>query len=223
MEGETMRKKQSKIRKSSGDTGEGEIGEIKRIPIAEEIRESGRKSVASQFADRANPLSHHLAKVSNISAWKCHEEKDDVQQIYLLKMWVNSKPIRNPKAWLNTVASNSRKNAFRHQEKVDNYVENLFNKSRESTRHNGKPLIQSSNVLTPEQELLDRERQSLLNKAMRRALEGFPPEIVEAWLMEKDAKEIHQETGTPLSSVYRILKRMQKAIIAAKEEFENLR
>ena len=55
-------------------------------------------------------------------------------------------------------------------------------------------------------------------EAIIRETESFPPWLVDAWAMGKSPKEIAEETGKPLKTVYRILKQMQKAIIEAEAE-----
>jgi DNA-directed RNA polymerase specialized sigma24 family protein len=66
----------------------------------------------------------------------------------------------------------------------------------------------------PEQALLKKERESLLRNAFRKVIELFPQhkDIAYLWWDGKSPNEIAEQTGKPIQTVYRILKKIQQAL-----------
>lgn len=147
-----------------------------------------------------------LDRVSSWTAWKYKQDKDEIRQIILVEMLMKIHTLRDSqhlKQWVYSVARNKSLNKIRHEQ-----VENLYiqNQSRADKWLDGKPLIQSTNVLTPEQEFLIEER-------MQRATRLFPKEIMLGWAMGKSLREIAEETGKSVEAIYRTLKNIQKTIV----------
>ena len=199
---------------------EEDVGEIMPIYMAEKVEEIDKGDLAAQMADPESDLGRHLEKLSAWMAWQCGQDQNDLKQTLCLKVWSKKDSIHSFIGWLNTTASNGRKNIYRHKDVENAYLEKSSVQPPGDTKRNGRLWVQSTSVLTPEQELLDKERQRQLADIVRRVLGKFPPDIVEKWAMEKTPKEIAEETGKPISTVYRVLGNMEKAIVKAREELE---
>jgi RNA polymerase sigma factor (sigma-70 family) len=123
--------------------------------------------------------------------------------------------------WCYLVAENYCLNQIRHSRLEEKYRElELFKTQGQFGRWQGKPLAPSHSESSPEEELLikeeqlERERvQRLLREAAQRAIQPFPKSLVEAWMNGKTLREISEETGLPITTVHRQLKKVRKAII----------
>ena len=82
-------------------------------------------------------------------------------------------------------------------------------------------VLRSNTSKSPEEVSLEKEQEQaeyeLLQqrlKRLRAITSAFPPDIVSRWIIGMKAKQIHEETGIALATVYRILKKMEVAIYA---------
>lgn len=92
----------------------------------------------------------------------------------------------------------------------------------------GRPLVifaqevlRSNTSQSPEDESLEKEQETVEDELLREHLKrlravtsAFPSKIVSRWAIGMRAKQIHDETGIALSTVYRTLKKMELAIYA---------
>ena len=168
-------------------------------------------------------INDQLIKIATTLAWSFGLDKDDVLQMLWLKLCTEIHTLRDPqclKGWCHIIVGNYCRNVYRHQKVEDSYLENYRHEMRESTRRGGRPMVQSTPVPNPEEELLLKEKEIRFAEAVRRVTRSFPPKVVDGWLQEKSPKDIAEETGIPVKTIYGILKRMQKAIVEERERIE---
>lgn len=162
-----------------------------------------------------------LDRISGSVAWRFHQEKDDVKQELRLKMLTDSDDLRDPaciKGWVSAIATNWCLNKVRRQKLERSYLERKTHEAKESTSHNGEALLQSSPVQTPEDELLESERYSLIQATLLGEVRKSPKWLADAWGPEKSTREMIAETGKPPATVYRHLKNQQKRMVNALRE-----
>lgn len=169
---------------------------------------SGDREAMTSLIEHPEMLQF-LGKVSAWAAWKYKQDIDEVRQAILIKLYEDINTLRNPRAlkhWCYSVAKSYCLNQIRHSNVERSYLNDMQRRSLGDRRRGGVPLIQSTDVPTPDLEFLFEE-------GVRRATKLFPKEIVDGWRMGKPPKEIAQDTGMPITTIYRILKNMQKGII----------
>jgi len=176
-----------------------------------------------------NPWINRLVKeVSAWAEWRFKQPKDRVEQELWWKLWTKFDTIRDLsrlESWLYTAARYYCLNRKDQLHREDTHRDKITSQNWETTRRNGNPIIQCTTESTPEQALLqieqEKEDERVYNerlKRLRKVTEAFPEWLVNGWRMGKTPKEISQEYNKPLPTVYRKLKRMQKAI---KDEFRD--
>jgi len=169
-----------------------------------------------------NPeIVSYVDRVAASTAWKFRQDKADVKQDLLLRMWTDIDTLRDParvKSWCSAVANHRGLNDVRHREIERSYVERKTHEAKEGTSYRGEPLIQSCAVPTPEQELLQKERYLQVRNVVLAAVRQSPKWLMDAWDPEKEPREIIKETGMPPATVYRHLKMMQKRIVEGLRE-----
>lgn len=200
---------------------EDNINDITLNPLIQEAVRGNEEALDSLIMHPE--MSRILDDVSAWAEWMFRQPKDIVKQELLLKLWAKLDTIRDHNRlapWLYTIAKHYCLNEIQHERLETARHDKIMDQSREATRLGGKPLVQSTPELTPEQVLLqieqeeeeDRVRRERLER-LRKAITPFPKWLVEGWSLGKTPKEMAQETGVPLSTIYRNLKNMQKAII----------
>jgi DNA-directed RNA polymerase specialized sigma24 family protein len=169
-----------------------------------------------------------LKKVLNdVSKWaekKFKQDRDEIRDFLTTALYYKIETVSNPRRldlWLSKVAKSYSLNEIRRKRKEHYYIVEIEHDRYDSKKRNDYIMVQSTPVPTPEQELLDKERASLMENAVRKATKSFPPKMVDAWASGRSVKEIIEETGMPASTVYRTLKKMQKAIISEIETMRN--
>lgn len=157
--------------------------------------------------------------LEELSAWAermYEQDREDIKQNLLIISYKNIHSLRdtsNFKSWLFKIARNYCLNTIRRDKREKLFSDEVSDQNRADKKLDGEPLAQFKSELTPEQELLIKEKETLFEKQVRKATEPFSPEIVERWANGQSPKQIAEETGRPLKSVYRVLKNMQDAII----------
>jgi DNA-directed RNA polymerase specialized sigma24 family protein len=147
-----------------------------------------------------------LDKVSSWAAWKYNQDKDDIRQDVSIALWKSIGSLRNPKhlkSWCYTVAKRYCYHKVRHSKVEMAYIQR---QSVGDRRHGGDAFVQATDVLTPDVEFL-------VGEELRRATSQFPQEIVDGLIQGRSAKQISQETGRPVASVYRLLKNITTSIL----------
>jgi len=168
--------------------------------------------------------------LDNISAWaarKYNQDKEDVRENVWIRIYNNIETLRQSsrfEEWCYQVTKHYCLNEIRHQQVERDFQDKVRNQNREDKRRGGKPLVQPKLVPTQEQELLIKEQELVLKEVVRKATEKFPKWLVDAWSIGKTPKQIIEETGQPPSTVYRMLKKLEKAIIdESLSEIETMR
>lgn len=157
--------------------------------------------------------------LNRASAWAGYKFKQDSTEIrdYLILMLIEKLPsIHNHRAldqWLNRAAKNYCLNEIRRSNRERAYINESEHAKHGSKKLRGHTILQSTSVPTPEQELADKERRLLFEEALRKASNKIPFVIADGWIEGKSPREIAQKTGIPLSTVYRLLKNFQKALV----------
>lgn len=159
-----------------------------------------------------DPLINHykviqlLNEISAWAEWKYRQDREDFRQIMVVMICINIHTIVNPrrlKPWCYSTARHYCLNEIRHRKVESSGLDKIKDQY----------MVQASSLLTPEQILLKKERESLRKDALRRVTARYPEWLVSAWSPEKETKDIIRETGKPASTVYRLLREMQQEII----------
>lgn len=127
------------------------------------------------------------------------------------------------KAWCRKVAKNRSLKLIRHRKVEQKHRDSVTNECIQFIRNGKRMIAPCANTLSPEEELMDQEQRLLeqrrkwaLASIARQVVNSFPPKkakIGRRWLAGKSTKQIIQETDQPGSTVYRILKEIQQAIV----------
>ena len=154
-----------------------------------------------------------------VSAWGEHKFKQDraeIRDVLIFKLIKNFEAIHNPRrlnSWLFSVARNYCISELRRSKGERAYVDEINHIIDGNKKHGGHLMQQSTSVETPEQELLNKEREILFEKQVRKATESFPQEIVELWKKGKTPKEIAKEIGISVATIYRTITEIQNAVM----------
>ena len=166
--------------------------------------------------------AENMRYVKNVIAPKlAHEfgaDRDDVEQDVWLKLLKSAKTlpqIESPKSFCFVTGKNNCLNNKRRTNREIKYLESLKTQDIHSTRKTaggGTKVLYCTKAASPEEELLKSE----LREKVRKILQKFPPEkrrIIQLFWSGKSPKEIAELTGTPLKTIYGILKRIEKEIL----------
>ena len=154
-------------------------------------------------------MSRLIDDVSAWAAWKYQQDRDDVRQVIVIALYNRITTLRDAshlEDWCYAITRGYSLNEIRHRKKEISYLEDSKSRSQQAKKREGKPFVEYETASTPEEDFL-------MEKGMRRATRSFPKEIVGAWVIGKSPKQIAQETGRPISTIYRILKNIRRAII----------
>jgi RNA polymerase sigma factor (sigma-70 family) len=164
-----------------------------------------------------------LDNVATRAAGIYHQDADELWQIMVDGIYKYPDKISealNKESWFYEIAKNYCLNEIRHQKVVSSGAKKIKRQQQSGTKINSRPLIQSTLVTTPEQELLEKEHEILkkeqgirLQEAVQKVSKRFPKWLVDGWTDGNSAKEISETSNKSLATVYRRLKDMQKAII----------
>jgi RNA polymerase sigma factor (sigma-70 family) len=191
-------------------------------PTLEQLTE---KAISGDIGARAR-LTEHPAMwllLDEVSAWAARTyklERDEIRENVLVAIFNRLETLTRPsdlEGWCYGVAKNYCLNQLRHLRIEKRYQElELANQQSRRGRRHGVPVEPSYLVPSPEEELLAKEQRRLLREALQRAIQSLPDSpdsLVKAWMEGKTAKQISEETGLPLSTVYRRVTKMQKAFL----------
>jgi len=216
-----------------------DIDDIADIDDIREIDEPGEIELVADFANNqpsctgvptssdkealiADPETDKILEtIASSAAWHFHQEKEEVKQNLRIKIWRKFETVRDPASlpgWASRVAKNLGINAVKHQNVERSYLERKVHEANESTSYNGKPLVKSSTVPTPEDELLQRELEQQVIEAIAAATRNSPEWFASAYDPEKSAKEIKAETGQPLATIYRHMRSVQERLVMELEK-----
>lgn len=173
-----------------------------------------------------------LDEVSKWAEWKFEQDRSDVRQIVFIALYFDIHKIKNPngkswgsclKSWLYTIARNHCLNKCNHEKVVRKDCEKQVSESVRSKQGKGAIVIYHSTVLTPEEQLLKKEQNSLwrvkeqqLKDSIRSLVNSLPQHtvgIVRLWAEGMSPENIAQKTGKSRATIYRALKTFQKEII----------
>ncbi len=145
-----------------------------------------------------------IEEVSKRAASKYKHDRADIRQALALQILTSINTLADANklyGWLYVTAKNYCLNAIKHQNEETRALEN-------------NPLLPSQS-LTPEQQLIDKEKeenQEARLQRLRMVTRSFPPEIVSRWARGESPRKIAQETGKPLATVYRLLTAMRRTV-----------
>jgi DNA-directed RNA polymerase specialized sigma24 family protein len=170
---------------------------------------SGNKEALDLFichikmVDLLNEVSVHAARTYK-------QDRDDIRDKLLMTVYQSITALSEPnhlRAWCYQIAKGYCLDEIRHNTVVMSSMDEIRRSTfDDSKRLGGKPLIQSTNALTPEQEFL-------LNERLSRVYRQYPDAIVIGWALGHSPAEIAQESGIPLKTVYRLLRKMQGSLL----------
>lgn len=138
-------------------------------------------------------VKQHLDKISAWAGYKFKQNSADIRGGLVLKLWRNIRTIHNPDGfgfWFYKVVRNYCLNEIRRRNRESAYIDEIGYENCGGKKCHDRSMEQSAAVPAPEQESLDKDQKLLFEDAVRRAA-----------------------TWMPISTVYRKLKKMQKAII----------
>ena len=197
---------------------EGESNDVGPQPIIIEAIKGGENAFTDLIT---HPwMIHLLNEISAWAEWKYRQEKEDIRQILLMKLYLSISTLNNPRllrSWCYRIVAHYCLNQIRHMVVVNSYRQSFKRQIKESTRQGGRPLVQSTAAPAQEQELLKKERNILLEKIVRMDNSSFPPEMVDLWLKGKTPNEISEALKMPVKTVYGKLKKMEKQFIEAQK------
>jgi|GEM_PF-3503583 len=161
-------------------------------------------------------ISHPKVKpiLDGASCWaakKFDQDRSEVRDLLVFKLFENIEKIRNPRAldgWCYRVAKNYSLDEIERANTEIGYADETTLGNVEGKKRGGRPLVQNWSVLTLEQE-------PQLTEILWEAVDSFPRDLVEAWVSGLTPKEIAKERNVPLATTYGTLKRLQKAILKA--------
>ena len=138
-------------------------------------------------------------------------DRKDLKQFLRMSIYTKLHTLREPdafKAWCSTVLKNYCLSIVKRKKREDAYLDKTRYSSQNSKRKTpgGTSVVHYSTVIGPDQELLIKE-------VVLRATKSFPPKIREGWALEKTPREIAEDTGIPVKTIYRTLKMIQQALI----------
>jgi len=178
----------------------------------EDILEEARRD--KEAFDRM--ISHPRVKriLDEVAAWAAREfkqEKDEIRDVVVRKLYANLGQINNPrnlKSWCYSVARNyccDRYNRSSHEVPFLNEASlGVF----EGKKYNGASVVQNWAEMTFEEE-------RRLTDALLKAIKPLPKELVQAFADGKKLREIAAQFGVSIPTAQRKLTRLQKAIADA--------
>jgi len=207
------------------------------------LEEVIKAAISGDLEARASLVEHPavqelLARVSKAASAEFNVDRDEIKEHLLVKLFNRVEELRKPenlRAWCHFVARRYCLNVNRHLIVVKRYEELVKANQSRFGRWQGAPLALAHDPSTPEEELIKKEEEEILReralilkkriqKATRDATRSFPESLVNAWAAGKSVKEISDETGIPMATVYRQLKGAQKRIVTeAISEIETIR
>jgi RNA polymerase sigma factor (sigma-70 family) len=170
-----------------------------------------------------HPTTQRL--LDHISGWaskRYKQDKDDVREALVAKLFNRVGTLKNPaylKRWLYEAAKRHSLNQLRHSEVEKRYQEAvLAEHSKQFGTWHGEPLAHPSAAHLPEDDPYGEGQQvavrDMIRRAALRAIRSFPEPVAEAWAAGTTAREISEETGLSVVTVYRLLSKMERAVVA---------
>jgi RNA polymerase sigma factor (sigma-70 family) len=157
-----------------------------------------------------------LNEASAWAGWRYQQDKEDLRQTLLLMICIKLRTLSNPrhlKSWCYSTVKNYCLNEVRHRRVVNSSLDEMKRQSHQGKRHKGKSMVQSTAVLTPEQELLLKEEQLRAQEAFRKIAPLFSKQLAYGWKERKTVKQISDEIGKSEKTIYAQTKKMLKAIV----------
>jgi RNA polymerase sigma factor (sigma-70 family) len=165
-----------------------------------------------------------LKTVSRWAERKFKQEQSEVSSVILLVLLTKITTIENPRhtPWCNCLRSfcysAARNHCLNELDRQGRAIKNQKKSIAENTARRikssegGTIVIQSSTALTPEEELMKKEREQQIRSALDKAIDLYPrdEEIAELWLRGYSVKEIADEIELSIKTVYPRLRRVQK-------------
>jgi len=195
----------------------------KENPTLEQLTKSAMGGdIGALYSLIEHPKTQRL--LDQVSDWAfAHykQDKDEIKEVLIGKLFNRIDTLSDPsrlKGWLYQVAKHHSLNQLRHLRIEEQYKEMVSaeQRNRFGTWH-GESLVPPRAVSLPGDEHFGEEQQiavrDMIQRATQRATESFPKPVVEAWRDGKSAREISEATGLPVAAVYRLLKKIQKAIV----------
>jgi DNA-directed RNA polymerase specialized sigma24 family protein len=176
-------------------------------------------------------LAGILKEITTQKARQFRIDHNEIRDRICDQLRENITTIENPKkesirAWCKSTATYFCFNGSRHRKVEDRYVDQVIHENIHGTRKSAKGTIivlQSPATISPEDVMLQAEedllwasRKADVYSQVRNAVMALPPEDIKItllWARGMRLKEIAQETGTPLATVQRHLKKSQKQIL----------
>jgi RNA polymerase sigma factor (sigma-70 family) len=178
-------------------------------------------------------LTQLLDRITVSTSWQYKVDADDVRDVISEKLVFEICTVVNPhnipwrdclESWCWTVARHYCLNVIRHRGVVNKHQDSITHDNTNSTKIGGSIFVTHSAVASPEEELLKKEQNRLwedrtaeIRRKVQEIVGSLPPEHAEIALMflweKKPVEEIIKETNKSSATVYRILKKINKAII----------
>lgn len=159
-----------------------------------------------------------LNKVSGWAYRRYKQDPDEIKDFLLVKLFNSINTLKDPsqlRKWCYEMARNYCLNRLRRLNVEEKYQElKLYQHQGLFGKWQGRPLIPPQFESSPEKEILIEELRLHMRAVWGRLKQSFPDSsLIEAWAEGKTVKQIGEETGESMATVYRRLNKMKKAIV----------
>lgn len=184
--------------------------DISEINLEHDIEQAVGGDTGALASMLKHPKTEKL--IDRVSTWAAREYKLDqveIKGVLLLKLCSRIQTIKNIRGldlWLFSIARNYGLDEIERRTKEELCCDEIKHRASESKRHNGHSMVQSTTVPRLDRDLI-------INEGVRRATKSHPKWLVDRWAIGETAKEIAEGTGHPISTVYRLLRKMEQDII----------